>query len=563
VRCLYALVLVASSLPAQYFDLAVTDDGRLYFSTPLSTGTENARLKVYRFAGAGLELFATGTPDDNPFGSTAGAPLASGDGSITGWALSLPCAGGSCGLAALPRVFYQLQGAGVETLTANTLQISRNGRFLLASTFDARVRLIELPSQRAIELGQFIGLAGAQSIADTGAALMRDARLTPVLLFHPSNGEPRAIPGSEGALSGILSPAADRIAYERSRDGRVELVLTDPQGIAPAILASAPPRFSYQPRFANDGTLLFIDPDRQPAILPRGEAPRRLTTVEGGVQRAVLSGDGQTAWLASDNGQLLRVRIAGAAVEEVVPATPYVAPGGLFGSPGSVVRFTGSGIDESTRFRVDDLPMPIAALGPQLAYVQIPWEYPSRAVARPLIVQGSKSPFRQQFSFTPSARPTVTFEREGLNQTLLAAHQDFGDLVAPSDPAAAGETIHVFARNMGPVDRPVATGERSPDPPARVTTPLACYLFEVAQDGTPSHPQGLVVPFAGVSPGMIGIYHIDVTIPADWRAGRGLLQCHMDSGDVFFHGDSVTIDVKPGPSGLDPRQQNQRPTADR
>jgi hypothetical protein len=97
------------------------------------------------------------------------------------------------------------------------------------------------------------------------------------------------------------------------------------------------------------------------------------------------------------------------------------------------------------------------------------------------------------------------------------------------------------------VDRPVATGERSPDPPARVTTPLACYLFEVAQDGTPSRAQGLVVPFAGLSAGMVGIYHIDVAIPADWRTNRGLLQCQLDSGDGFFRGDSVTIDVKPGP----------------
>lgn len=553
-RCLFALVLVASSLPAQYFDLAVTDDGRLYFSTPLSIGAENARLKVYRLTGAGLELFASGTPDDNPFGSTAGAPLVSGDGSITGWALALPCSGGSCGLSGLPRVFYQLQGAGFDTLTANVLQISRNGRFLLASTSDVRVRLIELPSQRATDLGQGIGLAGVQSIADTGAALMLDPMSTGRLLYRTPDADSHPIPGSEGVRSGILSPTGDRIVYERGRDGRLELVLTDPQGSAHDVLASAPSdlaapwpilRFGYQPRFANDGTLLFIDPEGQPAIMPPGAEPRRLTNVDTGVERAILSGDGRLAWLASYSGQWLRVRVLDGAVEEVVPPTPYVAAGASFASPGSVVRFTGSGLDESTRFRVDDVALPIAALGPQLAYVQIPWEYTVTAQARPLTVQSPKSPFRRQFSFTPIPRPTITFERDGVNP--LAAHQDFHGLLGPTDPAVAGETIHVFARNMGPVDRPVATGERSPDPPARVTTPLACYLFEVAQDGTQSRPQGLVVPFAGLSAGMVGVYHIDVTIPADWRSNRGLLQCQLDSGDAFFHGDSVTIDVKPGP----------------
>src|SRR6478735_9161263 len=146
-RPLLFVFLLASSLPAQYFDFAVTDDGRLYFATSLTTGPENSRSKVYRLANDRPELFASGSPDDNPFGSTAGSPLVSGDGSITGWALTNPCSTGSCGLAGLPRVFYQLQGAGIGTLAANGLQISRNGRFLLASTFDAHVRLIELPSQ--------------------------------------------------------------------------------------------------------------------------------------------------------------------------------------------------------------------------------------------------------------------------------------------------------------------------------------------------------------------------------------------------------------------------------
>jgi uncharacterized protein (TIGR03437 family) len=555
-RPLFALVLLASSLPAQYFDLAVTDDGRLYFSTSLSTGTENARSKIYRLSGTRLELFATGTPDDNPFGSTASAPLVSGDGSITGWALTLPCSSGSCGLAAVQRVFYQLQGAGMDTLPANVLQISRNGRFLLASTFDLRVRLIELPSQRATDLGQGIVLAGLQSIANNGAALMLDSRSVSRLLYRPPDGDTRPISGSEGVRSGILSPAGDRIVYERSRDGRLDLIASDTRGSAPAVLASAPAdlavpwpilRFGYQPRFANDGTLIFIDPDGQPTLVSPGGTPRRLTNVEAGVERAILSGDGQIAWLASYSGQWLRVRVADANVEEVVPPTPYVAPGGSFGSPGSVIRFTGVGIDRNTRFRVDDVEMPIAALGPQVAYAQIPWEYPLQAPARPLTVRGPKSPFVQQFSFTPFPRPTISFERDAMNQAPLVSHQDFRTLVDTANPAVAGETIHVFAKNLGPVDRPVATGEPSPDPPARVTTPLACYLFEVEADAPPSRPQGLVVPFAGLSPGMVGVYHLDVTIPANWRTNRGLLQCQLDPGDGFFHGDSVTIDVKPGP----------------
>src|SRR4051812_333222 len=273
------LFLLALSLPAQYFDFAVTDDGRLYFATPLPPGAENSRFKVYRLTDDRPELFAAGSNDSNPFGNTAGAPLVSGDGAITGWALTNSCSGGSCGLAAIPRTVYQLQGVGTDTLTANSLIISRNGRFLAASTFDVHVRLFELPSLRATDLGQFIGLAGRQSLADNGAVLMLDPKSPGVLLSRAPDADSRPVPGSEGALSGAISPAGDLIAFERQRDRRIELVLGE------SVLESTPDvRVRFQPRFANDGTLLYLDPDAQPMIVPPGGAPRRLATIDAGVQ---------------------------------------------------------------------------------------------------------------------------------------------------------------------------------------------------------------------------------------------------------------------------------------
>jgi uncharacterized protein (TIGR03437 family) len=536
-RPLLFLFLLASSLPAQYFDFAVTDNGRLYFATSLTTGPENSRFKVYRLTNDRPELFASGSPDDNPFGSTASAPLVSGDGSITGWALTTPCSTGSCGLSGLPRTFYQLQGAGIETLTLTGLSISRNGRFLLGSTFDAHVQLIELPSLHSADLGQFFSIVGQQTIADNGTALMLDGQ-APRLLYRPLDSDARPVPESEGAVSGVLSPAGDRIAFERLRDGRLELVLGD------TVLASAPRAFRFQPRFANDGTLLYLDPDNQPAIVSPGAAPRRLATIPGGVQRSILSGDGRIAWLATASGQLLRVHTADSAIDEVIPATPYVSGINFFGYPGSALRFSGTGITRSTRFQIGDTALPVSALGDDVAYVQIPWEYPVAPVSRALTVQAPGSPFFERFDFTPLDRPTITFEREG--QTVKAAHQDFRGLVSAADPARPGETLHVFARNMGPVDRPVATGQPSPDPPARVSTPMACYLFDATSE-PPWRAVGMVVPFAGLSPGLVGIYHIDVTIPSDWTAKQSALQCQLDTGGNLFRGDLSRLDVDVDP----------------
>jgi uncharacterized protein (TIGR03437 family) len=533
-RLLIALVLAASALPAQYFEFAVTDDGRLYFSTPLTTGTGNSRFTVYRLADGRPELVASGT-DDNPFGDSASTPLVSGDGSITGWAMYRPC-GPSCGLAGLPRIFYQLQGAGIDNFPANSVQVSRNGKFLLIGTYDVRVRIVEVASQRVTEVGQHIGPGGPQGVADNGAILFSDAKS---LFFRAPDGETRAIAGSEGARAALLSPAGDRIAFERIRDGRLELVAGN------TVVASAPAtsRGSFQPRFANDGTLFHLDPDGQPMLLPPGGTSRRLAAIEGGVRTAILSGDGTIAWLATSSGQLLRVHTATAAIDEVIPATPYLAGVVLFGFPGSAVRFSGSGITPGIRFELDGSTLPISAVGDEVVYAQIPWEYPTRIAGRPLLVRGPASPFAQRLEFIPLDRPGPWFERDG--GPLKAAHQDFRGLVSASDPARPGETIHVFARNMGPVDRPVATGEPSPDPPARVTTPMACYLSELAPDSSVSRPVGLVVPFAGLSAGLIGVYHIDVTIPEDWQAERAQLSCHMDSGGGVLPGDSAPLDVSP------------------
>jgi uncharacterized protein (TIGR03437 family) len=555
-RRLLLLVLVASTLPAQYYDFAVTDDGRLYFATPLSAGTEDSRLKIYRLTGGVLELFAKGGEGEDPFGPTASAPLVSGDGSITGWALDYQCRSGSCGLSGLPRIFYQLQGVTLANLTYNNLQISRNGRYLASVSFDGRLGLIELPSQGTTEIGRYLLLAGPQSVADNGAVLMRDAGTNPVLLYRPRDSDAAPVPGSDGVIAAVLSPAGDRIAYERRRGDRYELALTNPRGSTHSVLAATPLdmeapwpnfRFQYQPRFANDGTLLYIDSEGQPAIAAPGQEPRRLATIEGGVQRAIISGDGQVAWLASFLGQLLRVRTRDGAVEEIVPATPYLMPSSVVALPGSVIRLSGSGITAATRFQIGDMELPFSEFGRQSMAAQIPWEYSPGQGGGFVTVQGAGSPLRQRIEFVPLGRPTITFERDVLTQALQLAHQDFRGVLSEADPARPGETIHAFARNMGPVDRPVATGERSPDaPPAQVTTPFACYLFELQPDGTPLRPQGVAVPFAGLSAGLIGIYQIDVTVPADWKSSRALLQCQMDTGDNIFRGDAARIDVGAG-----------------
>jgi len=289
-----------------------------------------------------------------------------------------------------------------------------------------------------------------------------------------------------------------------------ELVLTDPQGANHRVFAS----FGYQPSFANDGTLLYLLPGGA-MILPPGGEPRQLTSLSS-IQRAIISGD----------GQLLRVRTAAGAISEVAPETPLVSAQAVSVLPGSVVRMFGSGISMRTKLQVDDVTFGMSEVTKNGGAAQVPWEFPSTN-GRP------NNSFFERLDFTTTERPIVTFERDYFSPApvLQAAHQDFRGKITKDDPARPGETIHVFA---GPVDQPVATGERSPiDPPAKVTTPMACYLL------SPNRIQGAVVPFAGLAAGSIGIYQIDVTIPEDWSEPGTRLECAFDS----FRGDTEPIDI--------------------
>jgi uncharacterized protein (TIGR03437 family) len=552
------LLALASALPAQYFDFAADRSGTLYFATSLTTGALDSRFKVYRLSADGLLLFATGSgPDGDPFGPSAIAPLTSGDGAVTGYAINYPCRTGSCGLLGLPRTFFQLQGAGPSDLPFNSLQVSRNGRFLFGSTF-VGAQLIELPGQKKIDFGQLFNPAGTQSVSDAGAVLLRAGSPAPMLLYRAPDSDPQPIPGTDNVLLGILSPDGAHIAYVRDRDGGTELVVTDPRGAAHRVVASArrdlqapSPSFTFawQPSFADDGTLFYIDPADggvgQPAILTPGGEPRRVANLEAGVQRAILSGDGRIAWVATYTGQILRVHTADGSVEEAIPGTPYLSSGSLSALPGSVVRMFGSGLPQEIRFQLGDTDLPLSEVRGRELAIQVPWESVPGAASSVLTVRGPGSPFLQRFDFSLLNRATITFERDGERGGLLqAAHQDFHGVVTATDPAQPGETLHVFARNMGPVDQPVATGQPSPtSPPARVTTPMACYLIEFDSATLPVRSQGILVPFAGLAGKLIGIYQIDVTIPAGWRAQRTSLTCNMEAEGQLFRGDLAPIDV--------------------
>ncbi len=116
--------------------------------------------------------------------------------------------------------------------------------------------------------------------------------------------------------------------------------------------------------------------------------------------------------------------------------------------------------------------------------------------------------------------------------TVIA--QDLGyKLITAAHPAHAGDVIILYATGMGPTNPAVATGAVAPSPPM----PLA--QVTVASQVTVGGANAKVV-FAGLSPGSVGLYQIDVVIPAG--AGTGNLPLVVTQGGVASN--TVTVPVQ-------------------
>jgi uncharacterized protein (TIGR03437 family) len=104
----------------------------------------------------------------------------------------------------------------------------------------------------------------------------------------------------------------------------------------------------------------------------------------------------------------------------------------------------------------------------------------------------------------------------------LVTHGD-GTLVSMDAPAKAGETVVLYALGLGQTSPEVKTGDASPTPAAVVTSPIRLQL-DFRPNAGPARPyiNPLVATaattstpmFVGLTPGQVGLYQINVTIPS-------------------------------------------------
>jgi uncharacterized protein (TIGR03437 family) len=156
---------------------------------------------------------------------------------------------------------------------------------------------------------------------------------------------------------------------------------------------------------------------------------------------------------------------------------------------------------------------------------QIPFELPANS--QPQLLLRTSRAGRPAAIAVPQT-VTVAAERPGIfaisqigtgQGTIL--NQD-SSVNSASNPATRGSVIQIFATGLGATNPSVPSGQPAPtaEPLARAVT-----LPEVQIGGIPAR-----LDFAGLAPGLVGLYQVNVEVPATVNSGSAVPLVLVQSG---------------------------------
>jgi uncharacterized protein (TIGR03437 family) len=186
---------------------------------------------------------------------------------------------------------------------------------------------------------------------------------------------------------------------------------------------------------------------------------------------------------------------------------PAVAPGSVISIFGSNLATGNAGASSvplpitlgGTDVKVNGTPAPLFFVSPSQINAQLPYEIAPGPATLVVTVNGS-STAPMAFTVMDAAPGILVY---GSNRAV-AINQD-STLNSPDKPALPNSVVTVYVVGQGPVDTAVTTGAPSPGAPvAHATQPVSAVI------GGRDAP----VQFQGLSPGGIGLFQVNLQVPA-------------------------------------------------
>lgn len=561
-------LLGAATLQAQYLDLSTTADGSIvYFSTTLArAGTDDpTQGRIYSIGADGLKVVEERRRED-PTGQPAvtnyywlSAPEVSQDGRLLAITGHRDCTSGrNCvGVTTTQTTIRGLALTGSDLRAP--VHFSPNSRYALVEreqNLSAQpAALIDLTTGERTTLSFFnTATRPGFIVTDNGRVVSADGWVH--IWDRTGNRTTLTDLLQEDATSAVTDRSGSVIVYTSRWDyphaafSRIRVV--DPTTRAQRTLIEGFADF-YQPVVTADGRRVlflttsrfddsgFLGPAQAYVINIDGTGLRPVTRDPAGVKLAILSGDGRVAFAITNAGRLLRIDVDSGAEMELLPRTISIDAtfGCLTGpvTPGSLRLLSGVAYDdEPVRILFDDMEAPIVSRRPGEVLFQIPWEMAGRNATLRIETAILPGPFQQpelrtQLGFGGNFGCIFSLPAEygtragyGFVPYSLAFGQDYR-LITPDNPARLGEAVNFYATGLGAVDPPVATGQPGPvEPLARLRDGIQCNL---------------PVLYAGLAPGLVGIYQLQLQLPADPEPTYGLpeltgIRCSVPGSGDFY-----------------------------
>ncbi len=217
-------------------------------------------------------------------------------------------------------------------------------------------------------------------------------------------------------------------------------------------------------------------------------------------------------------------------------------PGGAI-APGTIVSIFGSNLASETQVAMtvplstslagttvtfNDVPSPLFFVSAGQVNIQVPFEIPAGAVT--LKVTRSTGSASQSITLAAVSPGLFTLNAQGTG-AAAALHADTFQVVNASAPARPGEFLLLFCTGLGVVDPPLASGQAAPTTTLHRTvgTPLVNVANAPAE-----------VTFSGLAPGFVGLYQVNIRLPASTARGTQPVQIVMNG----IASNTATVEVQ-------------------
>jgi uncharacterized protein (TIGR03437 family) len=185
-------------------------------------------------------------------------------------------------------------------------------------------------------------------------------------------------------------------------------------------------------------------------------------------------------------------------------------------APGSLVSIFGTGLASSmstTSLTLGGLPMPLFHAFSLQIDAQVPWELAQQSQAQLAIVTDDLNGNTVTVPIAQFSPGLYSANGTGAGQGAILINGTT-KLAAPGQPAKRGtDYVNIFATGLGPVTHQPATGAPAPSSPLAETT----HTVNVTIGNVPA-----TVSFAGLAPGWVGLYQVNVQVPVNAPVGNAV-----------------------------------------